>query len=909
LKTSAKSLLKIKSGQIMKKQLLLLVCFSISVIFAIEPPAKGVKVPAGFAEWKKEVEKSYSTGYYAEKFKDRAALRQQMAEGFIPKGVIAKDTIKVLTLLGNYSDVAPVYTEQNFQTKLFDGPNSTGTISQFYEEISYHQLHIVGKCIGWFGLPGTKYSYVDTTQGRSVHGGPQFVYDLVQAADKTVNFADYIQYYDASGNPHIAFIAAIHPGGDAAAGADNIWSHKWTFGVITDNQPYTTNDIDPKSGKYVLIDGNYALEPEMKGSKNTGGAISEIGVFAHEFGHTFGLPDLYDTDNSSEGIGEWCLMASGSWGGNGQTPETPTHMSAWCKQRLGWITPTVITSYQKDFTVSNVEQNPIIYKMWKKNKTGSLEYFLIENRQAIGFDKNIHGSGLLVFHVDDSQSSNTNENHYWVDVVQADGKRDLNLNVNRGDGGDIYPGTSNNTTLDYLSTPNTNAYSKDTTYVSIRNIRTSQLNMVADFDIGTQPLIKFKSISVTESIPDNGRIEQGETADIAITLSNIQPVASKTTTIQFEIDDPQITVLKPLVTDSVSALSQKTITIPAVFKVNAGFVSKILSVKYTITSETGVIADSVKIIVGIPQVLVVSKAERSDLISYYETAFLNAGIYPELVSGAAPSFYNKRKTVVYLSGTKTDSIFTAAEVDSLVAFINQGGNLFLSGQNFAEYLTTAYPSFLSDQIGISWVKNKNFLTTKAYGIASDIFGSKDSVVRINGGEGAQNEKSPDVISSNGAFTMSFAYNANGTDGAGGWIQKASGAKIFFLGFGFESMNNNESSLTREKFAANLLNGFGNVSAVRPDKASDKSFRLYDNYPNPFNPSTVIQYAVPSNGKVSLVIYDILGNKVATLVNEVKPSGTYQSVFDPSTYRLASGVYFYRLEIDGARITKKMMYMK
>ena len=75
-------------------------------------------------------------------------------------------------------------------------------------------------------------------------------------------------------------------------------------------------------------------------SKNTGGNLIDIGVFCHEFGHVLGLPDLYDTDNSSEGLGQWCLMASGSWGGNGSSPQTPTHMSAWCKQKLGWVTPS-----------------------------------------------------------------------------------------------------------------------------------------------------------------------------------------------------------------------------------------------------------------------------------------------------------------------------------------------------------------------------------------------------------------------------------------------------------------------------------------------------------------------------------------------------------------------------------------
>ena len=62
---------------------------------------------------------------------------------------------------------------------------------------------------------------------------------------------------------------------------------------------------------------------------------AKIGVCAHELGHLlFGFPDLYDTDDTSEGIGNWCLMAGGSWNGGG---DVPAHPSAWCKANQGWV--------------------------------------------------------------------------------------------------------------------------------------------------------------------------------------------------------------------------------------------------------------------------------------------------------------------------------------------------------------------------------------------------------------------------------------------------------------------------------------------------------------------------------------------------------------------------------------------
>ena len=87
----------------------------------------------------------------------------------------------------------------------------------------------------------------------------------------------------------------------------------------------------------------------------------------------------------------------------------------------------------------------------------------------------------------------------------------------------------------------------------------------------------------------------------------------------------------------------------------------------------------------------------------------------------------------------------------------------------------------------------------------------------------------------------------------------------------------------------------------------KNFLLSQNYPNPFNPTTSIQYTVISNQFVSLKVYDILGNVVATLVDDNKPAGTYEVKFDATN--LASGIYFYKLIADGFVSTKKMIMLK
>ncbi len=97
-----------------------------------------------------------------------------------------------------------------------------------------------------------------------------------------------------------------------------------------------------------------------------------------------------------------------------------------------------------------------------------------------------------------------------------------------------------------------------------------------------------------------------------------------------------------------------------------------------------------------------------------------------------------------------------------------------------------------------------------------------------------------------------------------------------------------------------------ISAVKPGTVPD-AYALHQNYPNPFNPSTKISYAVPKAGNVQLAIYNTLGQKVATLVNEVVTAGQHEVTFD--AHNLASGVYFYRIAAGSYTATMKMMLLK
>jgi len=121
-----------------------------------------------------------------------------------------------------------------------------------------------------------------------------------------------------------------------------------------------------------------------------------------------------------------------------------------------------------------------------------------------------------------------------------------------------------------------------------------------------------------------------------------------------------------------------------------------------------------------------------------------------------------------------------------------------------------------------------------------------------------------------------------------------------------------------------------IKSFGPEEGGDRiasitdwrGYELYQNFPNPFNPSTKIKFTIPTQpssspllkgrteeGFVTLKIYDVLGNEIATLINEQKPAGTYEVVFDAGLYNLSSGIYFYKLTAGHQTQNKKMLFIK
>jgi immune inhibitor A len=171
-------------------------------------------------------------------------------------------------------------------------------------------------------------------------------------------------------------------------------------------------------------------------------------------------------------------MASGSWGLGG---DRPVHPSAWCKATQGWVNVVTQTS-NATVSIADVKTGRTAYRLWKDGAGGN-EYFLVENRQQVGYDASMPGQGLLVWHIDDAVSTNRDESHYKVALMQADGRRDLETNTNRGDAGDAFPGSAGNTSFTDTSTPNSKSYAGSSTCVAVTSISPSAATMTAHLGV------------------------------------------------------------------------------------------------------------------------------------------------------------------------------------------------------------------------------------------------------------------------------------------------------------------------------------------------------------------------------------------------------------------------------------------
>ncbi len=473
-------------------------------IFAISPPQNG-KFPPAVLKALKENPPIYGNMAWSRR------MKQAKIERTSKNRTLSQAQFSLPVLLGDFSDVSTTINSATMQQHLF-GNNTTGSVSDYYKEVSGNSFVITGTVIGPFTAANTQsyYSAGSNGMGSFPTNSGGYVSSVVASSDATVNFS----IYDNDGSDgipnsgdddgYVDAVIVVYPGAGAdwSPGNSNLWPLMNSLG---DNE-ITTNDAAFDGG---LIKVNtYSVCPELSGSgSGSAGVPRPIGVYVHEFGHILGLPDLYDRTNESEGpdfnksagLGYWCLMASGSWGGDGKHGERPTHMSAWCKVEMGWITPMVLSKDSSSISAEYWKNGGDIYKIWEDKDAWS-RYFLIENRQKSGLDIDIKTGGLAIYHVDENRRYgdyrfsggpvNNDETHKMVSLEEADGLSNLDDDTNRGDEGDLFPGISNNSVFSPTSNPSSVDYDGNSTGISVWGI-TENGDSSISFNVTVKPVTGY----------------------------------------------------------------------------------------------------------------------------------------------------------------------------------------------------------------------------------------------------------------------------------------------------------------------------------------------------------------------------------------------------------------------------------
>ncbi len=276
----------------------------------------------------------------------------------------------------------------------------TLSMREYFRENSYGRYSLDGAVVGPVRISGRMSDY--RFEMGSANGPVQkFVERASRAAAAATDLSKF-DTHDITGKP----------------GSDGILDHVMFVYAADDDDPGTFTPIWPHRGSIDLDLGKIRV-----GSYIILNHAARLGVFVHEFAHDLGLPDLYDRDYTSHGAGLWTLMAAGSWAKAG---EVPSHISAWGKARLGWLVPQRVTAPQAKIRVPSASERPFALQI-PIGAIDSREYFLVENRRRVGFDRELPSEGILIWHIDDAKGDNDDEKHKLVDVVEAAPVQDLDF--------------------------------------------------------------------------------------------------------------------------------------------------------------------------------------------------------------------------------------------------------------------------------------------------------------------------------------------------------------------------------------------------------------------------------------------------------------------------------------------------
>ena len=333
---------------------------------------------------------------------ERTAVRR--VGSTTPKSWDAQKVYRVPVILFSFPDCDFSWDDPRqfyhslFNERGFNLGRGPGCVADYFRDQSQGLFNVQFDIIG-----PVKLSSKQKSDDKNNYGRAQIV-AAIQTADAEVDFSQY----DWLGNGHVPTVLFIYAGFGGNETAEEC------KGCIHPN----TGSLGRRTDDGVTI-SYYSASAELWSNQASCG----IGTICHEYCHTFGLPDLYPTDSEEYSVlDEWDLMDGGCFADDGWCPP---NLSIHERELMNWQTPVNLTSTTVITDMPSYDESGLAYRL--VNDAYPSEYYLLENRQQVGWDTMIPGHGLLISHVDYSETLwdynivNNTPNHHRFDYFHADG--------------------------------------------------------------------------------------------------------------------------------------------------------------------------------------------------------------------------------------------------------------------------------------------------------------------------------------------------------------------------------------------------------------------------------------------------------------------------------------------------------
>ncbi len=339
-------------------------------------------------------------------------------------------TFQVLMILVSFTDQPPTYPASTFASLL------DVDLVDYYAAASFGAAAIVpareSYDVPWDGVVGWLPLGIPHPDTANLIGlrNQRLTRAAIRAADPYVDYAAYDRNGDGVVDSDELAVVVVAAGYDCAYATmhPSVWAHSWWLHAV--DPPEVDGVV---VGGYHGNEGGYAQIGEIHARSDADAHAATVGVLAHELGHlVFRLPDLYDIDQSSNGVGPFCLMGFGNWGKTSQDQwigSTPVLTSAYIRCRLEW---SVARSASGTVAV-RAAGSPLAGAddtVWMAETSDPAEYFLVENREPFGYDEGLTRfigasfGGIAIWHVNENAMLNFIDVRRLSDLEEADGTAD-----------------------------------------------------------------------------------------------------------------------------------------------------------------------------------------------------------------------------------------------------------------------------------------------------------------------------------------------------------------------------------------------------------------------------------------------------------------------------------------------------